>query len=190
MKKFWKTFVMSLTTSRVIGAFSLLLFRANPLTSVLFYIIYTWCIFSDIADGYIARKKRVTSNFGAIYDSTADLLLIGILLFVLIPALSLRPWIMVLIGLVLGTRAIALGIGWMKYKTLSLLHTYSNKGAGLIMACFPLFLGLFGLNAAFLIIFFAAFGSAVEEMVITLRANKLDRNIISVFHVNNIKNGY
>jgi CDP-diacylglycerol--glycerol-3-phosphate 3-phosphatidyltransferase len=182
--------VMSLTTSRVIGAFALLLFRADPLSSIMFYVIYTWCIFSDIADGNIARRKKVTSNFGAIYDSTADLIMIAILLFVLIPALSLSPWIMALIGLVLTVRFIALGIGWMKYKTLSLLHTYSNKGAGLIMACFPLFLGLFGLNIAFLIIFFAAFGSAVEEMVITLRANKLDRNIISVFHVNNIKNGH
>jgi len=186
MKKFWKAFVMTLTASRVVGAFALLLFRANPLSSLMFYIVYTWCIFSDIADGYIARKKKVTSNFGAIFDSSADLLMIAILLFVLIPALSLRPWIMVLIGLVLAVRFVALGIGWMKYKTLSLLHTYSNKGAGLIMACFPLFLGLFGLNIAFLIIFFAAFGSAVEEMVITIKANTLNRNIVSVFHVNNV----
>jgi CDP-diacylglycerol--glycerol-3-phosphate 3-phosphatidyltransferase len=187
MKKFWKAFVMALTTSRIIGAFSLLLFWENPLASPLFYIIYTYCILSDIADGFIARKAKVTSNFGAIFDSTADLILIAILLIVLIPALSLRPWILFLIGLVLFVRAVALSIGWMKYRTLSLLHTYSNKGAGLVMACFPLFLGIFGLNVAFLIIFFAAFGSALEEMVITIRANKLDRNIVSVFHVRNQK---
>jgi CDP-diacylglycerol--glycerol-3-phosphate 3-phosphatidyltransferase len=183
MKKFWKAFVMLLTTSRIFGAVSLLFLV--PLTPI-FYIIYTLCIASDIADGYIARKKEVTSNFGAFYDSVADLILIGILLAVLIPVLAMSPWILALIGLVLGVRVFALSIGFWKYRTLSLLHTYSNKGAGLVLACFPLFLGLFGLTIAFLIIFIAAFSSAFEEMIITIRAKKLNRNIISVFHVNNL----
>jgi CDP-diacylglycerol--glycerol-3-phosphate 3-phosphatidyltransferase len=107
---------------------------------------------------------------------------------VLIPVLSLSTWIISLIALVIVVRLFALAIGFWKYNTFSMLHTYSNKAAGLVMACFPLFLGLFGLNIAFLIIFFAAFTSAFEEFIITIRAKKLDRNIISVFHVND-KNG-
>jgi CDP-diacylglycerol--glycerol-3-phosphate 3-phosphatidyltransferase len=181
-KKIIKGCVMALTTSRVVGAVSLLFL--TPLT-LLFYIVYAWCIASDILDGYVARRAKVTSNFGAIYDSSADLFLIAVILIVLIPVLSMSAWILSLIALVLAVRFISFGIGWMKYKTLSLLHTYSNKGAGLVMACFPLFLGLFGLNIAFLIAFAAAIVSAVEEMIITIRANKLNRNIISVFHVNN-----
>jgi CDP-diacylglycerol--glycerol-3-phosphate 3-phosphatidyltransferase len=182
MKKFIKACVMLMTASRVVGALSLLLL--TPLMPP-FYIVYVWCIASDILDGHVARRAKVTSNVGAIFDSTADLILIAVLLVVLIPALSFSMWIIALIGLVLLVRFSSWGIGLMKYRTFSLLHSYSNKAAGLVMACFPLFLGLFGLTIAFLIAFAAAFLSAAEEMAITLRAKELNRNIISVFHVNN-----
>ena len=176
-----KTVVNLITISRIFGAFTLLLI--SPLTAI-FYVIYTLCITSDIADGYLARKTKTTSNFGAFLDSTADLILIAIVLIILIPLLDFAPWMLFMVGGVVVTRLLALGIGFAKYRTLSLLHTYANKSAGLIMACFPLFYGLLGLTIAFLIIFFVASLSALEELAITIRAKQLNRNIPSLLHIN------
>jgi len=165
---------MSITVSRIFGA--LLLLLLSPL-SALFYIVYTLCITSDIADGYIARKTKTTSNFGALLDSTADLILIAVVLFILIPILNLEFWMLILVLAVISVRIVSFGIGYAKYRTLTLLHTYANKGAGLIMALFPLYYGMLGLTIAFAIIFAAAFISALEELLITIVSKKLDRNI-------------
>ena len=177
-----KALVMSITVSRILGAFSLLLI--TPM-SLLFYTIYILCILSDIADGHIARKTKTTSDFGAFMDSIADLILIAILLFIFIPVIFTDPsfgiWIFYLIGLVIAIRLLALAIGFAKYRTLTLLHTYSNKAAGLVMACFPIFYGFLGLQVGFLIVFAAAFLSAFEELIITIRSKKLDRDVRSMF---------
>ena len=52
----FKYIVNLITISRIFGAFSLLLIVYLVGLSPLFYIIYTLCIFTDILDGYIARK--------------------------------------------------------------------------------------------------------------------------------------
>jgi len=175
-----KKVVNLITISRIFGAFLLLFI--TPLTA-LFYIVYTTCIITDIADGFIARKTKTTSNFGAFLDSAADLIFIAVVLIIFIPLLALELWILYLIAVVIVIRLTALAIGFSKYRTLSLLHTYSNKAAGLILACFPIFLGFLGITAAFLIIFAAASISALEELVITIRSKKLNRNITSVFNI-------
>jgi CDP-diacylglycerol--glycerol-3-phosphate 3-phosphatidyltransferase len=187
-----KILVNTITASRVFAALSLLLIAPmvigfdNPtiLMTVLFYVIYTYCVASDIADGHIARRAKVTTNFGALFDSIADLIFIAVVLFIFVPVLFQAPWTLYLVGLVLVTRFIAFGIGYAKYKTLTLLHTYSNKAAGLVMAAFPIFFMLFGLPIGFSIIFAAAYLSALEEFFITIFSKKLDRNIVSIFHLN------
>ncbi|MCL2218022.1 MAG: CDP-alcohol phosphatidyltransferase family protein [Defluviitaleaceae bacterium] len=168
---------MLITASRVVGAFSLLLLV--PLSGI-FYLVYAWCIASDILDGYIARKTRTTSNFGAFLDSAADLNLIAILLVIFLPLLNWDLWMLVLVGIVIFTRAVALSIGFVKYRTLTLLHTYANKGAGLVLASFPILYGLSGLAITISILFTAAFLSAFEELIITIRSKTLDRNITSM----------
>ena len=60
----------SITVLRIIGA--IFLFVVEPL-SVSFYILYTLCGFTDIIDGFLARKLGLTSELGAKLDSIADL---------------------------------------------------------------------------------------------------------------------
>jgi len=173
------------TLSRFVSSLALLLI--TPRTG-LFYLMYIWCVVSDIADGPIARKTKTATNLGALLDSIADLFFIAIVLIVFIPLLPQDPafgsWIFVLIGVVIVTRLIAFAIGYGKHRTLTLLHTFSNKAAGLVMACFPLFFEVMGLRAGFLVVFAAAFVSAFEEFLITVFSKKLDRNVVSIFHIN------
>jgi CDP-diacylglycerol--glycerol-3-phosphate 3-phosphatidyltransferase len=174
-----KVIVTTITLSRVAGAVVLLIIA--PMTAI-FYLIYTLCIISDIIDGPIARRTKTASNFGAFLDSAADLFFIAIVLIIFIPLLAFEAWMLFGVALVIGIRILALSIGFAKYRTLTLLHTYANKGAGLVMACFPIFFGLLGLAIAFTIIFAAASLSALEELIITIRSKELNRNIISLFY--------
>ena len=173
-----KKVVTTITISRIIGAGVLLLL--TPLTP-LFYALYAWCIVSDMIDGPIARRAKVTSNFGSFLDSTADMLLAIVLLIIFIPILALEMWMIYMVIGVLATRAIGFGIGFAKYRTFTLLHTYANKAAGTLLACFPIFYGLFGLTITIPILFVAAILSALEELIITIRSKELKRNITSVF---------
>lgn len=54
---------------------SISLFFIKPFSS-LFLVIYLLCGFSDMIDGYIARKMNATSKLGAILDSIADVVFI------------------------------------------------------------------------------------------------------------------
>jgi len=173
-----KKVVNLITISRIFGALALLLIA--PLTA-LFYVIYTLCIISDIADGQLARRLKVTSNFGAFLDSSADLIFIAIVLIILIPLLAFELWMLSLVAAVIMVRLLAFSIGFAKYRTLTLLHTYANKGSGLILGCFPIFYGVLGLSSALVIVFIGAILAAIEELVITIRSKELNRNIVSLF---------
>ncbi|MCW7999757.1 phosphatidylglycerophosphate synthase, partial [Clostridium sp. cpc1] len=86
--------------SRII--FSLTLIYTKPL-SLAFYVIYIICGFSDIMDGFIARKTGTTSSLGAKIDSMADMIMVGVLLFLIYPIANLTNkiviWI-ILIGII------------------------------------------------------------------------------------------
>ena len=173
-----KKVVTTITISRIVGAGVLLLL--TPLTA-LFYALYTWCVVSDMIDGPIARRAKVTSELGSLLDSAADMLLAIVLLIIFIPILALEMWMIYMIIGVLATRAVGFAIGFVKYRTFTLLHTYANKAAAVILACFPIFYGLFGLTVTIPVLFVAAILSALEELIITIRSKELKRNITSMF---------
>lgn len=167
------------TTVRIFGAF--LLLSIKPL-SITFFVIYALCGVSDMLDGHVARKTKTTSRFGEALDSTADLIFIVILLIVFIPLFSWKPWMLYWMGTVALTRFVSLWIGFVKYRTLPSLHTYSNKATGIALFCFPLLYRIAGLPATALVLCGIASISAFEELIITIRSKSLDRNVVSIFY--------
>ena len=159
----------------------------NALVGVgaLFYTVYILCIATDLADGPIARKTNTASNLGALLDSIADVMVIVVALIVFIPILiangDFHFWMLVLVALVIGIRAIALLIGFAKYRTVTLLHTYANKGSGLCLALFPIWFAMFTVSGGFIFMAVGAVLAALEELLITIRSKKLDRNITWLF---------
>jgi len=187
--KIIKKLVNAMTISRILCAFLLLFLAPASINeiSVLFYVVYSWCVLSDFIDGPIARKTKSTSEFGSFLDSAADMILAIIVLIIFLPILDLAPWMAALVVIVLATRAVGFTIGFVKWRTFTLLHTYANKAAGAMLGFFPIFLGLFGLAATVIILFTAAILSAAEELVITIRSKDLQRNITSMFALNKEK---
>ncbi|SFC99215.1 CDP-diacylglycerol--glycerol-3-phosphate 3-phosphatidyltransferase [Clostridium uliginosum] len=115
--------------SRII--FSLALIFVRPL-SVAFYAIYIICGFSDIIDGFIARKTGTTSIFGAKLDSMADMTMIGVLLLLLYPIVNPAIEIVILIILIGIIRLASMVVALKKYKTFASIHTYGNKITGIV----------------------------------------------------------
>jgi len=148
--------------------------------SALFFTLYIVCGASDILDGYVARKTKTTSKAGAILDSVADFVFIGVILYKLIPIIDLSFWMQLwLIGIAM-VKAASLLIGFIKYRSVAFLHTYMNKIAGASLFSFPLFYSGFGITiTAFLLCIIASI-AAVEELTITITSKELSYNIKSI----------
>ena len=164
--------------SRII--LSLILIFVKPL-SVAFYVIYVICGLSDIVDGLIARKLGTTSRLGAKLDSIADMIMVGVLLVVLYPIVSLATEIIIWIICIGIIRLASMVVALKKYKTFAILHTYGNKITGLVLFIFPLFLPYIHATMLMNIICVVASISAIEELIIQLTSSQLQLNKQSIF---------
>ena len=54
---------------------SILLMITNTFT-ISFYMLYMYCGLSDMLDGFLARKYKMTSEIGAKIDSIADMVFV------------------------------------------------------------------------------------------------------------------
>lgn len=94
-----------ITLSRIILV--LTLFLVEPL-SFKFMVLYLFCGFTDILDGYIARKTHTTSALGARLDSIADLFMVVVVLYILLEVVSLPFITFMFIGAITLVRVISL----------------------------------------------------------------------------------
>lgn len=124
-----------ITLIRIIGAFSLLLFK--PLSPI-FLFLYVVCGISDILDGYIARMTSTVSRAGMILESIADLVFLVIALFSFFRSIAIPIWIWWWIGMIIIIRLVSYAVGLVRYHSFTALHTYANKLAGLMLFFFPL----------------------------------------------------
>ncbi|OPX42118.1 CDP-diacylglycerol--glycerol-3-phosphate 3-phosphatidyltransferase [Ruminiclostridium hungatei] len=159
---------------------SIALLTVQPLGNV-FYLIYVICGASDILDGYMARRMGTGSKAGARLDTVADIIMAGILFVRLYPFLKLPTAI---IGWILSIGAIRIAsiiAVALKHKTFAMLHTYSNKFAGMLLFLIPFFLD-FPTNIWMYAVCGAASLSAIEELLIQLGSAKLEPDRKSIFH--------
>lgn len=168
-----------LTISRIFGVFLLLL--STPF-SIPFYILYVYCGITDILDGYTASKFNCASKSGAFLDTCADLFFTAVIVVKLIPTLAvlLNRNLVVWVIIIAIIRIISLVIGLIKFHTICFLHTYLNKLTGL-----SLFVGMLFLNNALSFISICimctlATIAALEELIILIKNNYLNRDIKSI----------
>lgn len=160
--------------------FSLSLILVEPL-SLAFYTVYIICGFNDIIDGFIARKTGTTSVFGAKLDSIADMIMIGVLLFLLYPIINPKIEIIICVILIGTIRLIAMIVALKKYKTFASIHTYGNKITGIILFLFPILIPYIHTTILMYIICVVASISATEELIIQLTSYELQLNRQSIF---------
>lgn len=156
-----------------------------PLLSPLFFAVYLLAGISDILDGYLARRWRVSGRFGARLDSAADFLLCAVLIFRFLPAFSWPIWGLVWVGAIALLRFGALLVCYIRFRKIAFLHTYANKATGLLLLCFPFFLRWFDVDLTMLLLCSVASISALEELTIQLVSKSLHLDRASLFDQTN-----
>lgn len=125
-----------ITTFRLAGTVCLLFLEPF---SVAFYVVYTLSGISDVLDGWVARKTKTTSEFGAKLDSIADLLFYAVMVAEIFPILwnklPMSLWYIVAVVLIL--RLTSYGIAAWKYRRFASMHTYLNKLTGAAVFAMP-----------------------------------------------------
>ena len=155
--------------------FSLLLLAFSPV-GICFLTLYLLCGVSDMLDGLLARKLHAESALGARLDSTADLILVAVSFYKLLPLLHLPLWLLLWTAAILLVRAVSMVVAFRKYHTFAILHTYGNKAAGFSLFLFPLLFPLAGVIPMSCAAAIVASLSALEELLIHLTAPALFLN--------------
>ena len=168
-KQVWYV-INGITFYRIIAApFLLVLLFAKQ------YEVFKWLLglsfFTDLIDGYLARKFKVTSILGTKLDSIGDDLtvLVGLIaLFVLKLEFMKQHIIIFIILLVLFL--VQITYGFIRYKKMTNFHTYLAKTAALLQGVF-LILVLFTEEPSLILFYVAAIVTMLEltEEIILIR---------------------
>ena len=174
MPTFRRSLPNILTVSRMLAAGGLLLCRPF---SAAFYCVYLYAGVSDMLDGLLARRLRNSGALGARLDSVADLLFTAAALVKLLPVVPWERWMLAWTAAIALLRVVTLCVGLRKYRALPFLHTWANKCAGALLFLFPVLYALTGLTATAWTLGVMASAASLEELIITLSRDTLDRDI-------------
>jgi CDP-diacylglycerol--glycerol-3-phosphate 3-phosphatidyltransferase len=81
----------------IIPVLFLLLFSPGPTESLVITILFILAAFTDILDGYIARRYRIETIMGKFLDPVADKLILNTAMILMIPIGRIPAWIVTVI---------------------------------------------------------------------------------------------
>ncbi|HBR97720.1 MAG TPA: CDP-alcohol phosphatidyltransferase [Gammaproteobacteria bacterium] len=148
-----------------------------------FLMLLALCFFSDVLDGWIARRFHMQTELGARLDSWSDFFNYSTMViggWWLWPAIMTqeKPYVLVVVACLI----VPAGLGILKFRSLTSYHTWSVKFAALAVAGsgMLLFAGapawLFHLAVPFSVV------AAVEEICITLVSTTPRSNTPTLWH--------
>lgn len=125
-----------ITVMRMVGTIALLF--TKPL-SVSFYTVYALTGVTDVLDGFIARKFKITSEIGAKLDSMADLIFYAVMFIMIMPYLwkILPHLIWYGVAIVLLLRLSAYITAAIRFKRFAATHSLLNKITGAFVFIIP-----------------------------------------------------
>lgn len=176
----WRNVPNCITSFRIVGTVCLLFME--PFSDG-FYVLYALCGFSDVLDGWIARRMHTVSQLGSRLDSIADLLLYTLILLRIRPVLWARlpRWIWYLVGSALAIRVISYGTVAIRYHLFASIHTYMNKVTGLAVFMVPFcVMQPIATELCTGVCIIANLGS-LEELLIHLCTNTYQEGVRSIF---------
>lgn len=153
-------FANIITGSRVLCSIAMLFF---PTFSIGYYVTYTICGVTDMADGAVARRTGCASDFGSKFDSAADLLFVAISLIKLIPELEIPAFIWTWMVILVFTRVFNIVAGTaLGHKVLS-YHSKWDKITGALFFILPFTIGSIDVTyTAIVVLSFATISATYE----------------------------
>ena len=149
---------------------------------VLFLVLYIIASLSDLFDGLAARKMGISSEFGSIFDASADMLLVFTMipvLYFLAPAI-LSKYLMV-IGVIIAMALVRILIVAIKFKGKAALHLYTGKASMVALFFGMLLLLLTGIDYLIVCFLVLVILDLIEEIAIMLTRATLDLDTKSIF---------
>jgi cardiolipin synthase (CMP-forming) len=153
-----------------------------------FLALFVFLLFTDVADGYIARKFNLGTKTGPILDSVADLVLYS---SSFAGSVILWPDIMFMVryslAAVVAAYIISAAAGLLKFHQLPNYHTWSAKIAAVTMSAAGLILFIywnawpFRIAALFLVLVL------LENLAITIVLPCMQFDVLSIVHALRIR---
>ena len=134
-----------------------------PVFSPAFYVFYITAGFSDMLDGFVARKTDTVSKLGARLDTIADFVFVLVCLIKLLPILSIPAWLYVWIGIIALIKVVNIISGFVVQKRFVPVHSVMNKATGVLLFLLPLTIPAVPLNYAAIVVCAAATSAAIQE---------------------------
>ncbi len=170
-------------------AFPFILWFALSGKQNMFAIFLVINLLSDVADGYIARKFKMESEFGARLDSMADiftyiLAFTGIYIFKKEDFLPHLPSFFMFSGMLILIVIVSL----IKFKRFPSFHLYSCKVSGYIQGAFFILLFTYGfIPTLYYIMIIFGILTAIEHITIQLIIPEIKSNLRGLYWVINDK---
>jgi len=166
-------------------AFPVVLFIIIAGNQSVFSILLIISLFSDVLDGWIARKFHMETEIGAKIDSLADigtylLAITGVFVFKWEEFSPFRIFFFVFIGLFLLSHIVSI----LRFRRTPSLHLYSSKTAGYIQGGF--FIVLFSLGFYswyFFVMILSGYFAFTESIAISLISKKYLTNAKGLYWV-------
>jgi len=181
-----------ISTVRIIMVAMLIFLTPLSALSIFFFVAAG---LTDMVDGPLARRiKNATSNFGAELDSMADMFMVIVSVFFILPHFSIWSgfWYAILIALTFKLMSAIPGI--IKHRKVFFLHTISNKLLGLLLfvagILYFIFGGILAINIYFIFLVVAVFVITTEEMVIISMLDYPNKNIRGFWQIKRINEEY
>ena len=115
---------------RIAGSVSLLF---CDVTGWPFWVLYVSCGFSDMVDGWLARKLHAESITGALLDSVADIVFMACCAVRLLPILEIPTWLLIWAGIIVTIKIINQISALVVCKRFCFLHTWANRLTGFLL---------------------------------------------------------
>lgn len=153
----------------------------------LFIPLYGFNLFTDILDGWIARKFHLQSAIGAKLDSLADTgsIILAIYAMIVFENVFIDNHLLQII-LIITLYILPYVVALLKFKKFPSLHLYSAKVTGYAQAIF--FLLLFSGNCPewyFYLMMIISCLSYMEEITCLILMKELKANARSIYHIYN-----
>ena len=98
-----------------------------------FWTLYVLCGFSDLADGWLARKLHAETKAGAILDSVADIVFVACCAIRLLPVLEIPVWLCIWAGVTVFIKMVNQVSALAVFKRFCFPHTWANKLTGFLL---------------------------------------------------------
>ena len=183
-KQVWYV-INGITFYRIIAAPFLLVFLFAKQ-----YEVFKWLLglsfFTDLIDGYLARKFKVTSILGTKLDSIGDDLtvLVGLIALFVLKLEFIKQHIIIFI-ILLVLFLVQITYGFIRYKKMTSFHTYLAKTAALLQGVF-LILVLFTEEPSLILFYVAAIVTMLElteEIILIRLLPKWQANVKGIYWV-------